>query len=307
MRRLIASNNRLTTISESQFVHTPNLTQVDFSYNRIDHIDEKAFIATDQLQLVNISHNHIVSVHPKTFAYFSNLETLDLSFNDILKIEDSTFIHLPVLEFLSLSNNNLTNIVPGALVSQKHIKTIHLSDNKLNDLDGLKNLLFSNLKLVEISRNDFNCSYLRAFQTLFNYRSALSGFYDCKQDRNATQTTRNFELTTRRIWNVESHNENQIYFGENNMDNNKVMDGLLMTSCVLAFMCILSMVGIFVWTRKVFRDGNSLSNYNCNYNNNDQGIEGMAPVVIENLYESIMGGEKESCASKNEKNNRFLE
>lgn len=134
LKRIFASKNRFTEISQSYFTHTNSLLEMDLSHNRIDRVDEKAFSDTNRLQILNISHNRISIIHPKTF-HAPSLEILDISLNNILTIVKGTFSHLRFLEVLSIAHNNLTNIESGALVSQKHIENIHLNDNRLSELD----------------------------------------------------------------------------------------------------------------------------------------------------------------------------
>lgn len=151
LKRLLASNNRLTEIVAGQFSNAPNLTEVDLSCNKIA---ESVLTGARTLQILNLSHNHMETLYRDTFYDSTNLKVLDLSFNTIKKIENGTFANLASLETLSLANNKLTIFPRGAFHEQSNLNMVNLSNNNLLVIELKAFGKMDNLRILDLSQNN---------------------------------------------------------------------------------------------------------------------------------------------------------
>lgn len=169
------------------FVHVPKLEILGFMFNRVKHIPNDAFkglsnlkrlgLSGNQLtsaalhfdeetvlECLKISRNNIEVLRVGDFQQMKQLKELHLSENGLQQIELGALSPLTGLEQLILTNNSLKQFDLGAfLPSMESFTTLHLDGNALTELDNNFDQIFPKLRELVITRNQFNCSYLKRF------------------------------------------------------------------------------------------------------------------------------------------------
>lgn len=112
------------------------MKSLDLSGNAVGNLHENIFENYIYLKHLNLSNANLTTFSNKTLQNQDKLQTLDLSLNRLKEIDLS--IISPKLRALNLQGNNLTKI------------------------DGLRRAHFPRLKSVRISRNQFDCDYLKS-------------------------------------------------------------------------------------------------------------------------------------------------
>lgn len=105
LNKLIASHNELTNISDSLFINTPTITEIDFSHNEITTISSDAFRGANELSEISLSHNKMSSLNDEAFSSLWKLRTLDLSNNSIETFRKHSFKRNMNLKTLNVENN----------------------------------------------------------------------------------------------------------------------------------------------------------------------------------------------------------
>lgn len=161
LKYLDMSNNLITVLKDSNFIHTALLEHLDLSYNFISDIQSQAFEGLQLLHHLDMSVNELVVLPANVFSPLVTLETLILSSNEGFgpamgkEVMNSTltslYLHLdvtPKLSTLIMERCHLTkiNLSPGV-----GLKTINLSFNNIVDLWTLA--LPENVQSLELSGN----------------------------------------------------------------------------------------------------------------------------------------------------------
>lgn len=150
---LEANNNNISHIEFSE-----NVEEISLSKNNITNLT--AFSQLKKLKNLNLSFNKI----GKLDSYLSqllNLEELFLENSGIHSIDFHTFSNQQNLKVLDISYNNFGNFDFNTLFALSDLNELFIDGNDLKELDFKaisENL--SNLKIIGISNNDWNCSYL---------------------------------------------------------------------------------------------------------------------------------------------------
>lgn len=186
LQSLDLSKNELNGLDEV-FNAARNLQVLNLSFNRLSLLNPRNFSTCKLLEL-DVSHNNITTVQEHTFDKLSELKLLNLSFNPIGDLTSDRFVYLVNLEHLNMKRTNLSVIQLGAfshqhkLISldlsensmkmldfklffpiQHDLVALYLSGNQLSHLNGFRNTLFPQLKLLDIKNNKFSCTYLEHF------------------------------------------------------------------------------------------------------------------------------------------------
>ncbi|XP_055300755.1 leucine-rich repeat-containing protein 15-like isoform X2 [Sitodiplosis mosellana] len=131
---------------------------------RITMLDKEAFDNLTNLNRLNLANNLIGTLNIGTFSKLENLQYLNLSNTNLAEIRLGTFSHTKQLETLDLSWNQLKNIDFGLFLPRYPLLlSLYLNENRLTDLEGFSYSLFPSLKVLGITGNNFNCSYLKVF------------------------------------------------------------------------------------------------------------------------------------------------
>src|SRR6218665_524033 len=144
---LILENNRIVSLSSSNFCGQEHLQELDVSNNQIDAflIDfarvavvggaagnaSTAVCRTPSLKELNLSHNLLRSVPANLSEFAPNLEELNLSYNEITSASlDQSYASMSSLRYLDLSRNDIRRVLAADLDPIRHIplETINLSD-----------------------------------------------------------------------------------------------------------------------------------------------------------------------------------
>lgn len=181
------SNNAIQRI-ESAFEDVINLKTLNLSNNKIVKFESDSFPVRNLVTL-DLSNNKLTTLNKTFFERLTNLKHLNLSDNSIGKLEVQIFSHQKKLISLDLSKNNLITfdfhvfspnltdwhrsffalrIVNGiqSLIDpylNENLQSLDLSNNQLIEMNNFQSGNFSQLSLLDISGNEFNCSYLQIF------------------------------------------------------------------------------------------------------------------------------------------------
>lgn len=163
LKKLNLSRNHLSEL-ELQWFSISSLEILDLSHNNLTHLNEHAFDELVNLKHLDLSHNPIGNLEIGTFAYLTQLEILILKHTNISSIQLGTFSHQLKLISLDLSENQLKVLDFELFLPILHdLQSFYLNQNQLTDLNGFRNDIFPQLRLLDIKNNQFNCSYLRSF------------------------------------------------------------------------------------------------------------------------------------------------
>ncbi|XP_061928266.1 toll-like receptor 7 isoform X3 [Apis cerana] len=185
------SKNVLKTFDNSLLEILPTMMSLNLSYNHINSIEHTMNQTILKINVLDLSHNNISSLPKKFSELLINLQYLDLSFNRIQSLQDCNLIHLNSLKVLYVNNNFLITlnmqILPKTLVklyvgynqimeinNLNHIEVLSIEHNKIsqlysnltvnslqymnisgNILSSFPNILFKNLKILDVSNNKF--------------------------------------------------------------------------------------------------------------------------------------------------------
>lgn len=105
LNKLLASNNQLANISNSLFVHLPDITDIDISFNQIIGLYSGDFKGNTKLSTILLSHNKITTLANDVFSPLINLISLDLNNNFIEMLHPDIFKMNVNLRTLLLDNN----------------------------------------------------------------------------------------------------------------------------------------------------------------------------------------------------------
>lgn len=166
LKRLSIAKNKIEKISiESGLFGLISLDASDNNLSNILDILRRCF----SLTTLNLSSNKVRQLRVNSFVKMPQLERLNLSNNNLIKVDYGTFSHSKNLLYLDISHNQLKNI-DFDLFPQKFglLTHLHLNDNNLNQITGLNEMIFPQLKELNILNNHFNCTYLAKFIQTIN-------------------------------------------------------------------------------------------------------------------------------------------
>lgn len=211
LERLNLSNTQLMfDTNGNPFQSLSQLISLDISHNNLEKVNFSISMTLNQLTYFNASECHIQNTTEIIQRLGQSMRYLDLSGNFIGTVTAQTFRKLINLEYLRLSRTNLINIDARAFEKQWKLVYLDISNNQVQEFnmgffssDDLKwiNLAFNDLTTIQnytdsrfpgligldISNNQFECSYLKQNIPYFKYR--LSGeHWKQKPDRDCRST-----------------------------------------------------------------------------------------------------------------------
>lgn len=139
-----------------------NLTQLDLSNNSLTSDSIQEVLQIEQLLALDLSRNFIGELNISTFHKLSNVISLKLQATGISNIQFGTFSHQHSLKLLDISDNNLKTFDMNMLLSTNSLLSLDLGGNQLTKLDNIESHIFTLplMKLIDISNNNWTCSYL---------------------------------------------------------------------------------------------------------------------------------------------------
>nr|CAD2194218.1 unnamed protein product [Meloidogyne enterolobii] len=136
----------------SQF---PSLISLDLSENKITSISRSDFISFPNIEEINLNQNRIVSVEWEAFRLLK-LKKLILRGNYLLTINEHMMRDSPAIEELDLSHNLLSVAQSSSFFAAQKLKSLNLSHNRLHrfDYDSFSPLF--QLESLDLSYNNFS-------------------------------------------------------------------------------------------------------------------------------------------------------
>lgn len=180
MEKLLANNNKLTTIPDELFSHT-ELNYLDLSYNQIAQIETIGKCGAKNVQTLLLSHNRIRTISRTTFNDLKNVTVLDLSFNNLRLVPES-FDQLINLKNLSLAHTELYHFSFGLLAGCHQLESLDISLNYIRKVDiGLHSIMFRSLRSINMYLNgmtEIDGMKLRVFPSL-SYMNLQQNYFNC--------------------------------------------------------------------------------------------------------------------------------
>jgi len=158
LKQLNLSQNDLTNISELKDLKAPKLQILDLSHNLItiitDGNNSSKYYDFPQLEELNLSNNKLININGLKSFKTPKLKKIDLSHNLITIITDNNnspkYYDFPQLEELNLSNNSLMNICELKSFKAPNLKILDISFNNFKDF-----YLAPNIESFKLNFDDF--------------------------------------------------------------------------------------------------------------------------------------------------------
>lgn len=112
------------------------------------------------LRTLDLSRNWLNENDINMLKNFTNLEQLKINHANLSRIQFETLANLPKLRSLDLSYNALNTVDPMVF---ENLETLNLEGNQFHNIDAVIPEFFPKLTSLAISRNYFDCDYLKKF------------------------------------------------------------------------------------------------------------------------------------------------
>ncbi len=164
LRKLILSNNKIST-SVRIFRHgSETLQTLDLSFNSLVNLSASAFAEFPGLEVLNLKKNSLQLIDPEAFAGLDSLNVLDLSQNGIIELASSAFKSLHRLQYLYLSSNHLSVVNPSLTTGLISLENLDLRHNDIIRVEPLVDCEDTLTQLL-LDSNPLDCScHLKSFQ-----------------------------------------------------------------------------------------------------------------------------------------------
>lgn len=183
LTKINLSHNQIDTITRLLFTDLINLEELNLGFNFIEyfHID---LTNLKELTLLQLDNNQITQLDCTIFDLTTNKIDINVNLNHIREIDlncDSRLESLRLniddnqLTNLTFTKSNLLNSLTEMHASRNLIESItfpqtfrqltqlHLNINNLKEFVEFEETMFPKLKYLDITGNQFNCSYLNIF------------------------------------------------------------------------------------------------------------------------------------------------
>lgn len=174
------SHNNIETIDKHLFADLKHLEVLYLGHNFIEHFHVDLFDLKD-LTVLGVDNNKIIRLDCTNFDLSTNKISIDVNTNYIQDIDLNCDRHIESLE-INIADNQVThltfpksnlmsgltkmlasgNLIENVLFhrSLNQLEELHLNDNMLKELVEWEDTMFPKLRQLDISGNQFNCSYL---------------------------------------------------------------------------------------------------------------------------------------------------
>lgn len=225
VKKLDASDNKLTTITLNQYITVlnirnnkitdvacsagSNLLDVNFAGNQLSKDSFKCF--AKNVTILDFSNNNLGSLNSQTFQGYNCFQVLKLQHTQITSVGYGTFYYQRDLEYLDLSGNLLTTINFNSFAFCDRLRTFYCGGNQLVHIQNVEiiRVYMKNIQVIEISQNNWNCTYLeRVLKSLHEQNVKVIVVNPVKdgpningiscQDSNAASTTTLAPQTTKK-------------------------------------------------------------------------------------------------------------
>lgn len=141
-----------------------NVRLFNASGNQFRNISELLEKLGSTLRTLDLSRNFVNELNISVLAEFPNLEQIKMSHANLSRTGFETFAYQSKLKLLDLSYNRLSDLSPKfACPRFVNLESLNLEGNQLTAIDSVVPALFPNLSTLSISRNRFNCLYLKSY------------------------------------------------------------------------------------------------------------------------------------------------
>lgn len=169
------SHNQISTLEESSFINTLNITTLDLSYNNISMIPEEAFPGKlSYMTELRLQYNNISDLSHIPFD-FPGIKILNATYNRIEEIPKGTFSKLYELHTIDVSHNQIKTIGRGVFSQLFSLRQINLSHNSLETLIGSIFGSMPTLLSLDISHNRIGRIARAMFTNLVSLRELYLG------------------------------------------------------------------------------------------------------------------------------------
>ena len=166
--------NKITHITNGDFIAVNRLRVLDLGENQIISIEEGSFARLKMLKELNLDGNRLQSLLPDTFTGLKSLLVLKLNSNNLTNLDQKWLDQMSSLEELFAKNNRVRYIKPFNITWGKSLRKINLSDNQIQylpNLPALENINAGNKAgegwFMDLSDNPVNCNCVMT--TLVNF------------------------------------------------------------------------------------------------------------------------------------------
>lgn len=149
---LSIANNLVKYISTTAFNDTINLRYLNISGNALSILNTNIFLPLSSLEVLILDDNTFDTI-PVNIPM--NMTTLSLKCNNIAVLTGNSLFLLPYLRKLILSGNMISTVYPETFRSQRLLEELYLNDNKLTYLPVRWDFKMKNLRLLDLSGNQF--------------------------------------------------------------------------------------------------------------------------------------------------------
>lgn len=171
--------NRILSVSNYAFYHTPNLITLWLNINTIAFLQLKALSGLRRLQTLRLDNNLLSDLFIETFEDLSDLHILNLRNNRISVIFNNTFRNLKNLTTLDLGGNKITHFQPSGLNGLERLSKLYLDGNNLKSIDSSNYHIFQNtLTTLDLRQNQIHFNEDINISPFVN----LTRLYDLKLD-----------------------------------------------------------------------------------------------------------------------------
>ncbi|XP_068566343.1 toll-like receptor 13 [Cebidichthys violaceus] len=131
------------------------------SENKISTLQESNLKNLSVLMQLDLKRNYISQIHQGAFAGLISLKKLNLNNNRLVKLGDDLFQGLSNLTELRLKSNRIKSVASTSLKSLTSLTVLDISNNKLHHLTNVHTILqqLPNLRELSVERNDLTTFY----------------------------------------------------------------------------------------------------------------------------------------------------
>ncbi|XP_063607043.1 protein toll-like [Penaeus indicus] len=166
LKRLNLGGNQISSLNKDSFRDLRSLEELELHSNWLENLPTGIFDNQRLMQKLILSNNSLSELPDRIFQKCESLKMLDLSVNNLQHIEKSQLpTHKSSLTYLNLGSNNVSfpeyrngsgnSFIPYdfPLTNQLELQHIFLDNNRITEIPSSFNILFVDLKTIDLSGN----------------------------------------------------------------------------------------------------------------------------------------------------------
>ncbi|XP_078691028.1 polycystin-1-like isoform X3 [Branchiostoma floridae x Branchiostoma belcheri] len=173
-KKLILSENNVSTIAGDAFKSLQNLEELIMDRNNISSLPNRVFNNLSSLKILNLTYNCLESLEVNSFEGLTSLEELLLQGNKLNSVPDDLFADSSAIAVLSFSENLLTTLPENVFQNLTSLQELDLSKNRLT---SMSKQLFTGLHMLhtlDLSSNALDNLTYGVFDDLVASNSSLT-------------------------------------------------------------------------------------------------------------------------------------